>query len=40
MRKTGRLVVFMRMENKFGRKDRVGKVEGGEQRGNFASLRS
>lgn len=29
-RKTGRLVAFMKRESKFDRKERVGKVKGGE----------
>lgn len=31
-RKTGRLVAFMKMESKFGRKEGEGKAEGGGQR--------
>lgn len=39
-RKTGRLVAFMKMEGRFGRKEGVEKVERHGQRGNFKSLRS
>lgn len=39
-RKTRRLVAFMKIESKSSREERVEKVEGDGQRGNFVSLRS
>lgn len=39
-RKTERLVAFMKMKSRFGRKEGVGKIERHGQRGNFETLRS